>query len=104
MVRSEGPLDTNETYHLARSGRGGVKEQRRGWANLYAWQLARSGDAPLFRQIYLQIRSAILSQSLRPGTKLPSTRQLAALPGCSDHLATIILAIPIRAACPGFAR
>ena len=35
------------------------------------------GDAPLFAQIYRQIRSAILSQSLRPGTKLPSTRQLA---------------------------
>lgn len=54
-----------------------MKEQRRSWANLYAWQLTRSGDAPLFRQIYLQIRSAVLSQSLRPGTKLPSTRQLA---------------------------
>jgi GntR family transcriptional regulator / MocR family aminotransferase len=54
-----------------------VKERRRGWANLYAWQLIRSGDAPLFRQIYQQLRSAILSQDLRPGTKLPSTRQLA---------------------------
>jgi GntR family transcriptional regulator / MocR family aminotransferase len=54
-----------------------MKERRRSWANLYAWQLARTGDAPLFRQIYLQLRSAILSQSLRPGTKLPSTRQLA---------------------------
>jgi GntR family transcriptional regulator/MocR family aminotransferase len=54
-----------------------MKEQRRSWANLYAWQLTRSGDAPLFHQIYLQIRSAILSQDLRPGTKLPSTRQLA---------------------------
>ena len=54
-----------------------MKEQRRSWASLYAWQLARTGDAPLFRQIYLQIRSAILSQSLRPGTKLPSTRELA---------------------------
>jgi GntR family transcriptional regulator/MocR family aminotransferase len=55
-----------------------VKERRRSWANLYAWQLTRRGDAPLFRQIYLQLRSAILSQDLRPGTKLPSTRQLAA--------------------------
>jgi GntR family transcriptional regulator/MocR family aminotransferase len=55
-----------------------VKERRRSWANLYAWQLARSGDAPLFRQIYGQIRLAILSQDLRPGTKLPSTRHLAA--------------------------
>jgi GntR family transcriptional regulator/MocR family aminotransferase len=54
-----------------------VKERRRSWASLYVWQLTRAGDAPLFRQIYLQIRSAILSQSLRPGTKLPSTRALA---------------------------
>jgi GntR family transcriptional regulator/MocR family aminotransferase len=55
-----------------------VKERRRSWANLYAWQLSRGDDAPLFRQIYRQLRSAILSQDLRPGTKLPSTRQLAA--------------------------
>ena len=54
-----------------------MKERQRSWANLYAWQLMRAGDAPLFAQIYRQIRSAILSQSLRPGTKLPSTRQLA---------------------------
>jgi GntR family transcriptional regulator/MocR family aminotransferase len=60
-----------------------MKEQRRGWENLYAWQLNRTGDAPLFRQIYSQIRLAILSQSLRPGTKLPSTRQLAAQLGVS---------------------
>jgi len=60
-----------------------IKEQQRGWENLYAWQLSRTGDAPLFRQIYSQIRSAILSQSLRPGTKLPSTRQLAAQLGVS---------------------
>lgn len=55
-----------------------MKERRRSWASLYAWQLTRSGDAPLFRQIYGQLRAAILSQDLRPGTKLPSTRQLAA--------------------------
>ncbi len=55
-----------------------MKERRRSWANLYAWQLTRGGDAPLFRQIYAQLRTAILSQELRPGTKLPSTRQLAA--------------------------
>jgi GntR family transcriptional regulator/MocR family aminotransferase len=54
-----------------------MKERQRSWANLYAWQLARTGDAPLFQQVYRQIRFAILSQSLRPGTKLPSTRQLA---------------------------
>jgi len=56
----------------------GLKERRRSWANLYAWQLTRDGEAPLFRQIYAQLRTAILAQDLRPGTKLPSTRQLAA--------------------------
>jgi len=55
-----------------------MKERQRSWASLYAWQLARAGEAPLFQQVYRQIRSAILSQSLRPGAKLPSTRQLAA--------------------------
>ena len=55
-----------------------MKERRRSWANLYAWQLTRSGDAPLYRQLYQQLRAAILAQDLRPGTKLPSTRQLAA--------------------------
>jgi len=59
-------------------GSHGLKERRRSWASLYAWQLSRDGDAPLFRQIYLEVRAAILSQDLRPGTKLPSTRQLAA--------------------------
>jgi GntR family transcriptional regulator/MocR family aminotransferase len=54
-----------------------VKERRRSWASLYAWQLTRSSAAPLFRQIYAQLRAAILAQDLRPGTKLPSTRQLA---------------------------
>jgi GntR family transcriptional regulator/MocR family aminotransferase len=32
----------------------------------------------VFRQIYLRLRSAILSGAFRPGTKLPSTRELAA--------------------------
>jgi GntR family transcriptional regulator / MocR family aminotransferase len=64
-------------HSVPRAARDAVKERQRSWANLYAWQLTRAGDAPLFQQIYRQIRSAILSQSLRPGTKLPSTRQLA---------------------------
>ena len=33
--------------------------------------------APLFRQVYLRIRTAILSGDLRPGDRLPSTRLLA---------------------------
>jgi DNA-binding transcriptional regulator YhcF (GntR family) len=37
----------------------------------------------VFRQIYLRLRSAILSGAFRPGTKLPSTRELAAQLGVS---------------------
>src|SRR6195952_5558501 len=53
-------------------------KNKQGWASLHAFQLDRASDAPLFRQLYLQIRSAILSRALRPGSKLPSTRALAA--------------------------
>ncbi|HXW24712.1 MAG TPA: PLP-dependent aminotransferase family protein [Xanthobacteraceae bacterium] len=48
-----------------------------GWAELYGWQLDRAGGAPLFRQIYAQVRAAALSGALRPGTKLPSSRAMA---------------------------
>jgi GntR family transcriptional regulator / MocR family aminotransferase len=48
-----------------------------GWGDLYAWRIDRDDSTPLFRQIYLQVRSAILSQALRPGSKLPSTREVA---------------------------
>jgi GntR family transcriptional regulator / MocR family aminotransferase len=48
-----------------------------GWADLYGWQLERAGGAPLFRQIYAQVRAAVLSGALRPGTKLPSSRAMA---------------------------
>src|SRR5258708_18203590 len=47
-------------------------------ADLYGWQVDRAGAAPLFRQIYLQMRAAILSRRLGAGTRLPSTRELAA--------------------------
>jgi GntR family transcriptional regulator/MocR family aminotransferase len=50
---------------------------KQSWAELFAYQVDRAGDAPLFRQIYLQIRAAILSRALRAGTKLPSTRALS---------------------------
>jgi len=45
--------------------------------DLYLWQIDRGNGTPLFRQIYQQIRSAALSGALRPGTKLPSSRDLA---------------------------
>src|SRR5882757_928814 len=53
-------------------------KDKQGWASLHAFQLDRASDVPLFRQLYLQIRSAILSRALRAGSKLPATRELAA--------------------------
>jgi GntR family transcriptional regulator/MocR family aminotransferase len=58
-------------------------KSRQGWARLYAFEVDRAGDAPVFRQIYLQLRAAILSGALRPATKLPSTRELAEQLGVS---------------------
>jgi GntR family transcriptional regulator/MocR family aminotransferase len=52
--------------------------RREGWADLYSWQVERGSRTPLFRQLYLQLRQAILARELRPGAKLPSTRALAA--------------------------
>src|SRR4051812_19841071 len=52
-------------------------KNQQGWADLYAFRVDRKGDTPLFRQIYAQMRSAILSRALRAGAKLPSSRDLA---------------------------
>jgi GntR family transcriptional regulator/MocR family aminotransferase len=52
-----------------------------GWAQLAGWHVDRSDGAPLFRQVYGQIRAAILARRLAPGAKLPSTRALAAALG-----------------------
>ena len=49
-----------------------------GWADLFGWEITRDKGTPVFRQLYLQIRLAILSRRLGAGTKLPSTRALAA--------------------------
>jgi GntR family transcriptional regulator/MocR family aminotransferase len=58
---------------------------RQGWADLYAFEVDRIGGTPLFRQIYAEMRSAILQRALRPGTKLPSTRELARRLGVSRN-------------------
>jgi GntR family transcriptional regulator / MocR family aminotransferase len=52
--------------------------QSPGWADLHGWRLDRSGGLPVVRQIYGQVRSAVLSGALRAGTKLPSSRAMAA--------------------------
>jgi GntR family transcriptional regulator / MocR family aminotransferase len=49
-----------------------------GWAALCAVAVERDGATPIFRQVYLQMRGAILGRRLAPGAKLPSTRALAA--------------------------
>jgi GntR family transcriptional regulator/MocR family aminotransferase len=58
-------------------------KSRQGWAELYAFEIDRAAGAPVFHQIYLQLRSAILSGKLRPATKLLSTRELAEQLGVS---------------------
>ena len=58
-------------------------KSRQGWAELYSFSVDRTAEAPVFRQIYLELRSAILSGALRPAAKLPSTRDLAAQLGVS---------------------
>ncbi|MBV8922408.1 MocR-like pyridoxine biosynthesis transcription factor PdxR [Bradyrhizobium sp.] len=48
-----------------------------GWADLYVWQLDRTSRTPLSRQIYMQVRSAVLSGALAAGTRVPSSRVMA---------------------------
>ena len=48
-----------------------------GSAELYEVRLDRTSGTPLFRQIYRQVRSAVLSGVLGPDTKLPATRAMA---------------------------
>jgi len=67
VARREDPLSSFEADHLSRPP---------AWAELHAWRVERDGT-PLFRQVYLQVRAAILSLTLAPGTRLPSTRALA---------------------------
>ena len=62
----------------------------RGWADLYAWQLDRASRTPLKRQIYMQVRAAVLSGALRPGTRMPSSRAMASKLGVAR--ASVVLA------------
>ncbi len=54
-----------------------------GWAELHPWRVDAKAGAPLFRQLYLQIREAILARALAPAARLPSSRDLAARLGVS---------------------
>src|SRR6201987_4104274 len=55
-----------------------MKTTSQGWADLDAWQLDRVSRTPLSRQIYMQVRAAVLSGALRAGTRVPSSRVMAA--------------------------
>jgi GntR family transcriptional regulator / MocR family aminotransferase len=61
-----------------------------GWADVYVWQLDRASGTPLTRQIYMQVRSAVLSGALRPGTRMPSSRAMASRLGVAR--ASVVLA------------
>jgi GntR family transcriptional regulator / MocR family aminotransferase len=47
------------------------------WEDLVDLGVERDNAEPLYRQLYFGLRTAILDRRLRPGTKLPSTRDLA---------------------------
>src|SRR5215475_6117636 len=71
----QGPVRTIRAYQFpwgCRAVRGTMRGG--GWADLYAWQVERTSAIPLFQQVYLQIRSAIVSRTLAPGLRLPSSR------------------------------
>ena len=46
------------------------------WAELYPWSAPETGR-PVIRQVYDQVRGAIHAGALRPGGRLPSSRDLA---------------------------
>lgn len=51
--------------------------RRSQWSDLLHVSLEPDGVGPLFHQIYLRLREAIVANTLAPGSKLPSSRQLA---------------------------
>lgn len=53
------------------------------WAELIDLPLDPGGERPLFQQIYLLLRNAIVSGRLSAGSRLPSTRQLSERLGVS---------------------
>ncbi|WP_309090744.1 PLP-dependent aminotransferase family protein [Phenylobacterium sp.] len=46
------------------------------WAEIYPWQAPRP-EGPVIRQVYDQVRDAIHAGALKPGGRLPSSRDLA---------------------------
>ncbi|KQW65935.1 hypothetical protein ASE17_14065 [Phenylobacterium sp. Root77] len=46
------------------------------WAEIYPWRGPQAGE-PVIRQIYDQVRGAIVQSALKPGDRLPSSRDFA---------------------------
>ena len=46
------------------------------WADIYPWRGPQAGE-PVIRQIYDQVRGAIVQSALKPGERLPSSRDFA---------------------------
>jgi len=58
-------------------------EHRLKWADFLDLRVEANASIALFRQIYLCLRNAIIGQALAPGSRLPSTRELAKKLGVS---------------------
>jgi GntR family transcriptional regulator / MocR family aminotransferase len=86
VVCQQDPLVLVSAYHYSQPT-GDEMKSRQSWAELYAFEVNRADNTPLFRQLYQQLRSAILSRQLRSGAKLPSTRELASQLGVSRSAA-----------------
>ncbi|MDX2203868.1 MAG: PLP-dependent aminotransferase family protein [Hyphomicrobiaceae bacterium] len=54
-----------------------LPRSRANWSELLDLSVDPAGGPPIFQQVYLALRGAILAGTLRPGAKLPSSRQLA---------------------------
>ena len=61
--------------------------RKSGIGTLLSFDLERDGStaAPLFQQLYRQLRQAVLEGRLRPGVRLPATRFLARELGLSRN-------------------
>jgi GntR family transcriptional regulator / MocR family aminotransferase len=59
--------------------------RKSGIGTLLGFDLERAGPAPLFHQLYRQLRQAVLEGRLRPGVRLPATRFLARELGLSRN-------------------
>lgn len=84
------PLSAQATTKPQATGGPGYRHHMRlaAFANIAGIALDRDAEVPLHRQIYEQIRAAILVGQLRSEVRLPSTRELARALGVSRNTVT----------------